>query len=68
MFSTSKNMMLLIFFFIYYSDDSLGVTPLCVAAYHGHEAIVEFLVQPGAYIDGKFHKPEDEEVNWRVCY
>ena len=51
-----------------YSDDQIGQTPLCVAAYHGHEAMVEFLIQSGADIDGKFafSKSNDNAVNWKV--
>jgi len=59
------------------SDDQIGQTPLCIAAYHGHEAIVEYFIQAGADIDGKFafSKMSDDVVNskdnwkvyWKVC-
>jgi len=48
------------------SDDQIGQTPLCIAAYHGHEAIVEFLIQSGADIDGKFSDANNYEDNWKV--
>ena len=57
-------------FVIYCSVDQTGQTPLCFASFHGHEAIVEFLFQSGAAIDGKFPDPVDKKPNefdWKVC-
>ena len=48
------------------SDDQFGQTPLCVAAYHGNETMVEFLMQSGADIDGKFSDANNYEMNWKV--
>jgi len=48
------------------SDDQNGQTPLCVAAFHGNEAMVEFLMQSGADIDGKFSDASNYEQNWKV--
>jgi len=50
------------------SDDQIGQTPLCIAAYHGHEGIVEYLMQAGADIDGKFSDANNYEDNWKVTY
>jgi len=57
-------------FDLLYSDDQIGQTPLCVASYHGYEGVVEYLIQAGADIDGKFtfSKSEDNAVNWKVQY
>ena len=51
----------------FWSDDSIGQTPLCKAAYHGNEAIVDFLLQRGAHVDGKFPDPKDKRFDWKVC-
>jgi len=50
------------------SDDQNGQTALCVAAYHGNEAMVEFLIQSGADIDGKFSDADNYEHRWKVQY
>jgi len=48
------------------SDYRIDQTPLCVAAYHGHEAIVEFLIQSGANIDGKCSEESNYIDDWKV--
>ena len=49
------------------SDDRIGRTPLCVAAYYGNEAIVELLLQSGAHIDGEFSDSINDDIDWKVC-
>ena len=54
------------------SDDLIGQTPLCIAAFHGHEEIVKYFLQVGADINGKKFladsvDTEVDNVDWRVC-
>ena len=54
-------------FMVCCSDDRIGRTPLCVAAYYGNEAIVELLLQSGAHIDGEFSDSINDDIDWKVC-
>jgi len=56
----------MMYFVISDSEDMFGQTPLCIAAYHGHEAIVEFLIRAGANINGKFSDANNYDDNWKV--